>query len=231
MPCVSASARRRPWPLIRTGGPAPAIKSRRAGPSKHKATGSSRPDWPSPHDVGEGAALDAEDGGPLFLRIHDQTRRQSAFVRGRQGSGWRPMSVPADALTGLIGVLLGASAISVVVASGRWQQNVSSGTSPEPGDAHDTTPTYQRGTGRVYEHPACSGVDPAPGSAMPTRTPEVSARRVRSRKGHAVTHRNVPRSACSAANVRLLNLIWLTASDARQRASSRLKRAARCSSV
>lgn len=32
------------------------------------------------------------------------------------------MRVPAGALTGLIGVLLGASAISGVVASGRWQQ-------------------------------------------------------------------------------------------------------------
>ncbi|MBP5909402.1 hypothetical protein F3K40_32350 [Streptomyces sp. LBUM 1478] len=51
-----------------------------------------------------------------------------------------PMRVPAGALTGLIGVLLGASAISGVVASGRWQQNVSSGTPPELEDVHGETP-------------------------------------------------------------------------------------------
>ncbi|MCW2902995.1 MAG: hypothetical protein JWO67_5260 [Streptosporangiaceae bacterium] len=78
------------------------------------------------------------------------------------------MRVPAGALTGHIGVLLGASAISAAFASGRWQQNVSSGTPPEPWDAPDETPTDQRGTGRVHEQPACSGIDPAPGSAMPT---------------------------------------------------------------
>jgi hypothetical protein len=53
-------------------------------------------------------------------------------------------------LTGLIGVLLGASAISVVVAFGRWQQSVPSGTPPELEDVHNETPTYQSGR-RVRE--------------------------------------------------------------------------------
>jgi hypothetical protein len=133
---------------------------RALGPCRHTlCSGRGRPRALArlpPHDVEEGAALDAEDGGALFLRIHGQTRREGALVRGRQGSGWRPMRVPYGALTGLIGVLLGASAISVLFASGRCQQNVSSGTPPEPGDAHDETPTYQRGTGR------CTNTRPVP---------------------------------------------------------------------
>ena len=49
------------------------------------------------------------------------------------------MRVPAGALTDLIGVLLRVSAISGVVASGRWQQNVSSGTPPELEDRMSST--------------------------------------------------------------------------------------------
>ncbi|MGI3201722.1 hypothetical protein ACRJ4W_31585 [Streptomyces sp. GLT-R25] len=90
-----------------------------------------------------------------------------ALVRGRQGSGWRPMRVPAGVLTGLIGVLLGALAISVGVASGRWQQNVPSGTPPEPGDVfHGETPEWQSGgragspgppTRLILRQKSCSG--------------------------------------------------------------------------
>jgi len=55
------------------------------------------------------------------------------------------MRVLAGALTGLIGVLLGASVISVGVASGRWQRNVPSGTPRELENVHGETPTYQSG--------------------------------------------------------------------------------------
>lgn len=78
-------------------------------------------------------------------------------MRGRRRSGWTPTYVPAGALTGLIGVLLGAPAISVVVALGRWKHNVSPWTPPEPRDDQVETPMYQRGTGRMLEHPTRSG--------------------------------------------------------------------------
>lgn len=55
------------------------------------------------------------------------------------------MRVPAGALTGHIGVLPGASAISVGVASGWRQQNISSGAPPELENAHGETPTHQSG--------------------------------------------------------------------------------------
>ncbi|MFJ4790040.1 serine/threonine-protein kinase [Streptomyces sp. NPDC088794] len=45
---------------------------------------------------------------------------------------------------------LGASVISVFYASGRWQQDVFSGTPPEPGDAHDNTTTDETMLARFH---------------------------------------------------------------------------------
>ncbi|WP_414490042.1 hypothetical protein [Streptomyces halstedii] len=138
--------------------------------------------------------------------------RQLPFGQGHHAEG--PIRVAAGALTGLIGVLLGASVISVVDVTGWQHQNVSSGTPLEPGDDHAETPTDYRERGRQCEHPTCSGTESAlrfspPGRCSATRAPSPPGEREPGR-GAAPRSSSGPGSAsragqeaCQAVQIKL----------------------------